>query len=144
MQDYTLVNGELYHADDLKHYGVIGMKWGVRRGKTTQAYSKASKKLNRLATKADKAQNKANKKLAKAERAVYGWSLRNAQKAKWDAGRAQYKADKRKKRAIKWLNKMEKAFASTSVKVTQAQADIGKKYVEQLRKRADASSRSFI
>jgi hypothetical protein len=41
MSEYTVVNGEL------KHYGIIGMKWGVRRARrkeAKQAYKKATDK----------------------------------------------------------------------------------------------------
>ena len=31
MANYTFVNGELQNADELMHYGVVGMKWGHRR-----------------------------------------------------------------------------------------------------------------
>jgi signal transduction protein with GAF and PtsI domain len=31
MSDYTIVNGQLVSVDELKHYGVPGMKWGIRR-----------------------------------------------------------------------------------------------------------------
>lgn len=46
MSEYIIIDGELHHcdSDELRHYGVKGMRWGVRR---------ASKKLSRAATQAD-------------------------------------------------------------------------------------------
>ena len=67
MSDYILTsNGELYH------YGVIGMKWGVRRGNTAKAYAKASKKLNKLDARVEKAKDKSREKTAKADKRMYG------------------------------------------------------------------------
>lgn len=31
MSEYTIINGQLVSVDELKHYGVKGMKWGVRK-----------------------------------------------------------------------------------------------------------------
>ena len=33
--------------NELRHYGVLGMKWGVRRN-SSKTYAKASKKLSKL------------------------------------------------------------------------------------------------
>ena len=64
---YIIVDGELCH------YGVLGMKWGVRRGNSSKAFAKASKKKNKLDKKANeynlksaKLKYKANKKMTKA------------------------------------------------------------------------------
>lgn len=102
---------------EIKHYGVLGMKWGVRhdpvkayakavkkRDKlnanvqtTKQAYSEATRKANTgVSTKYLKRQAKADKLQAKADRKKYGL-FTNANKAaalQVKADRAQYKANK--------------------------------------------------
>lgn len=134
---------ELYNSDDyLQHYGVLGMKWGVRRGKTQQAYTKASKKLTKLETGVTKAQTKARTASAKADRKEYGLFTSNRKAAKYrrKANKKLYKAAKKMKKASNWINSMEKTFKDTDISLTKSQQDLGKRYIEQLNTRSEMRS----
>lgn len=39
---------QMTNDNELKHYGVIGMKWGVHRGNVSSAYGKATAKRKKL------------------------------------------------------------------------------------------------
>lgn len=51
-------NGDIMNNDELMHYGVLGMHWGVRRGRTGQTIAKAQRKMTKLDAKHTKAVNK--------------------------------------------------------------------------------------
>lgn len=111
--------------DELMHYGVLGMKWGLHKGNVAQAYTKATikrKKLDDRVVKAKKAydratikvntgashkyqklQAKADKLQAKADKKKYGF-FTNANKA----AKLQVKADRQQYKANKYKGKYEK------------------------------------
>lgn len=124
--------------EELYHYGVKGMKWGVRKNPSA-AYRKASKKATRLDRRVDKASKKLNKytkKLNKAQRRFAGWgfsSNKNLLRQTKNVARWSRKLEKRTKKAEAWASNMRDAFASTKVSAI-AEQDIryGRNYVDML------------
>lgn len=56
MAEYFVYNGGLYSTDELKHYGVKGMKWGVRKAinRSGKDSRRMIKKLNRVNDRMEK------------------------------------------------------------------------------------------
>lgn len=122
---------------ELKHYGVIGMKWGVRRGKTAKAYEKASKKLQKLSKKADKQLERAYNQRERAYQKADSFfsTERGRRKALSRANKAMRDATRSANKARRWVRSMEKTFANTDVKLTQEQTELGRKYLEIMNRR---------
>lgn len=99
--------------DYLAHYGVLGMKWGVRHDRA-KAYKKATKKFNKLSSKSDRAMDKFAAHRRKGERtAAIGMGSKSRARHSRLAGKYKRSAARSAKRASKWLKSMETAFENT-------------------------------
>ena len=95
----------------LAHYGVLGMKWGVRHN-PQRAYTKSTKKYNKLEKKANKSLDQAGK-YNRRRRSYSLGNIGNYNEAR--AKRSYDKAVSRTRRASNWMKAMKKEFAKQDV-----------------------------
>ena len=112
----------------LAHYGVLGMKWGVRHDPRS-AFTKASNKADKLLIKVMKANERATHAQNKARKTRYG--ITDTGRTIWErrqikAGKANRKADKATRKAEKWIRQMNHEFSK--ITLTEAEEITMNKY----------------
>lgn len=126
----------------LAHYGVLGMKWGVRHD-PKRAYEKASKKARKYGKKIEKQDAKARKYMSKGAKAEGRIKLfrdkekaqRMYEKSRVHTARAVRQAEK----GAKWIKRMEKEFAKQdTVTIDKSIIDLGEAYRKRVSSMADS------
>lgn len=123
--------------NSLEHYGVIGMKWGVRKD-PQKSYDKSGEKLQKIDSRVSKGSEKAQRQMEKA------WRKTNtAQRAILFKGVKKWRASGQTNRAMKtyakvqadiskamrWQKSREKAFKNVKVNNLNPEYErLGKKY----------------
>lgn len=117
-----------YYNDYLAHYGVKGMKWGVRRNRSNSTprtnwgknrqYAKEQDRRNKQLYKADKASWKAAKKSTSR-----GSKARESAKAKWKSNKERYADYNRARNQYEGLYGMSKAARGEQMRKLHISAD---------------------
>lgn len=114
-----------YNNNELYHYGVIGMRWGIRRGNAAKSYAKGVKKLKKYEKKEDKFIKKSDKLAVKGAGITEIARARRQKSAEFGAKARGYRL-----KGEKFYKKMEKAFSEVPIsQINKQDIDYVKDYI---------------
>lgn len=121
--------------DELRHYGVVGMRWG-RRKNVSKAFGKASRKADKLTSNANKADKKVAKLTSKQSKYESRGDSEKASKTAAKIKKATAKRNSKQAKADEWLDAMSKTFKNAKMsEISYEDLIAGQNYVTMLRKR---------
>lgn len=130
------------NSNEMYHYGVLGMKWGVRRGRYAQSYAKGVKKLKKLDAKSDELRLEGKKRTAeaaeaknKARRTIRASKrqrlLDKAAQLDAEGALALYKSEKYRKKGQKFFKSMQATFEGVDMsQLNKEDVEYGKRYLK--------------
>lgn len=111
------------------HYGVLGMRWGIRKGRASQAYSKGVKKLKKIDKEANRLKTKSAHTAYRAAKKMARGNIEGGMKLEGKSRKLSYKSTKLQNKGKNFYKKMEREFANVDMKtLNPSDIEYGKRY----------------